>query len=295
MHKAVPVLVFGRLLMGGVVSSLAFPHPPRDLSADELTQRPDLHFVTTKNNLQIPLIYIHDKAFHFTIIYSHGNGEDVGISLPFLDYLSNRCKANVVAYEYAGYSIAEGSPSEANCYHCIDAAFEFLTAPTSSGKPRTDPSRVVIFGRSLGSGPSVDLASRHPDVAGLALQSPLESGVRVILGNAGSVALYPFDIFRNYQKIQRVRCSVFIMHGEEDRVVPCAHGRALHALLDHRPNAEQLRYQAKWYPQAGHNDMPTDDCLEELAKFLQYLRGSAVLQSSSSKEAASTGTGCSTH
>ncbi len=57
------------------------------------------------------------------------------------------------------------------------------------------PKELVIFGRSIGSGPSVDLASREVegsefsplDVAGVLLQSPVESGARVVFGDAYDV------------------------------------------------------------------------------------------------------------
>ena len=128
--------------------------------------------------LRIPAVHIQSDERKFTIIYSHGNAEDVGLSLPYLDRLSRRCNCNVLAYEYCGYSIAEGEPSEKNCYECIDAAYRYLTAGRQSV---VDPSSIVLFGRSLGTGPTVDLAARllskttgkGSSLAGVVLQSPL--------------------------------------------------------------------------------------------------------------------------
>ena len=135
-------------------------------------------------------IRIRNGERKFTIIYSHGNAEDVGLSLPYLDHFSRCCNCNVLAYEYCGYSIAEGEPSEKNCYECIDAAFRYLTEgrtgfddkkQKNSPSYLVDPSRVVLFGRSLGTGPTVDLAARflsesdgsERNLAGVILQSPL--------------------------------------------------------------------------------------------------------------------------
>jgi len=149
---------------------------------------------------RIPAVHIRSDERNFTLIYSHGNAEDVGLSLPYLDHLSRCCNCNVLAYEYCGYSIAEGEPSEKNCYECIDAAYRYLTEgrmDVEDKKKNTlrweenrsskiesfvvDPSRVVLFGRSLGTGPTVDLAARllskndgsDHRLAGVILQSPL--------------------------------------------------------------------------------------------------------------------------
>ena len=100
--------------MGALVSAIAFPHPPKEYSEDELRARPDLQFLKTKSGIKIPAVHIRNPGTKFTIIYSHGNAEDVGISLYYLDVLSHVLKASVIAYEYPGYSISEGKPSEEN-------------------------------------------------------------------------------------------------------------------------------------------------------------------------------------
>lgn len=43
----------------------------------------------------------------------------------FFDF-SRQLNVNVMAYEYAGYGKATGTPSEQNCYADIDAAFKYL-------------------------------------------------------------------------------------------------------------------------------------------------------------------------
>jgi hypothetical protein len=148
--------------MGAVVSALAFPAPPKEISASALLRRDSqnqLVYLTTKSGYQIPAIHIRDRRSNnnnkFTLIYSHGNAEDVGLSLPYLDCLCQVCHCNVLAYEYCGYSLAQGEPSEQNCYESIQAAYDYLTTTTkmSQGSDfRVDPSRIVLFGRSLGTG-----------------------------------------------------------------------------------------------------------------------------------------------
>lgn len=79
-------------------------------------------------------------------------------------------------------------PSECNTYADIDAAYKCL-------KEQYDvkDEQLILYGQSVGSGPTLDLASRIPNLRGVVLHSPILSGLRV---------LYPvkrtfwFDIFK---------------------------------------------------------------------------------------------------
>jgi hypothetical protein len=55
------------------------------------------------------------KAKLLTVLFSHGNGEDIGLLLEELAEFSQRVAANVLVYEYEGYGTSrlEGRvPSE---------------------------------------------------------------------------------------------------------------------------------------------------------------------------------------
>ena len=251
--------------MGNVVNALAFPVPPKDLSLHALRSRESELFFLKAAVGRIPAIFLRRPNAVFTIIYSHGNAEDVGLSLQYLDLLSVSCECNVFAYEYPGYSIAEGVPSESGVYQSINAAHEFLL------REGILPEAIVIFGRSLGTGPSIDICSRYPRIAGCILQSPLESGIRCVMGTVPSYLLYGLDVFRSYEKIGRIKCPVLIMHGELDEIVPCRNGRALYAALQERATHEEVAYEPVWLPAAGHNNMPINECLEHCRRFLDYL------------------------
>jgi pimeloyl-ACP methyl ester carboxylesterase len=243
--------------MGALISTLAFPVPPKEWASGQLRERPDL-VPNLKTASGIGTVAVHiQRGAPFTLLYSHGNAEDVGLSLPYLDKMADTCGVNVFAYEYCGYGLAEGDPSEENCYLCIDAAYEYL-------RQKVDPSTIIVFGRSLGSGPSTDLVSRHPEIRGLVLQSPLESGARAVFGKTVSYVGYYMDIFKNYEKIPKVECPVFIMHGTKDEVVPFHNGEAMHA-------ACKVAAKPYWVEGRGHNNMPDTQCLEEVKRFVQDL------------------------
>ena len=71
---------------------------------------------------------------------------------------------------FAGYGKSTGQPSVANTLNDISACLEWLYA---AGK---QPSDIVLYGQSVGSGPSVYLAAVTEGMAGLVLHSALASG-----------------------------------------------------------------------------------------------------------------------
>lgn len=81
----------------------------------------------------------------------------------------------------------------------------------------------------MGSGPSIWLASNEENqknphqFRGLILQSAFTSGIRCKLNIAG----LPFDMFPNIDRIEKVTCPVFLIHGKEDKVVPFDHSQVL--------------------------------------------------------------------
>jgi hypothetical protein len=257
--------------MGGLVTTLAFPVPPKEWSRDMYLQRQDKVSFETVNRDKIAALHIRGAQGQHrrTLLYSHGNAEDLGQVLPYLDLMSQMCAADVLAYDYCGYGVSEGSPSEATCYDAINAAYKYLTEDQ-----KIDPSQIFAFGRSIGSGPTVDLVHRTPAIRGLVLQSPIESIVKTVHGP--SWMLYRLDFFRNYEKVEKITCPVFVMHGTADQVVPCASGKFIHANC---VNA----VEAFWVPGRGHNDMPETTCLKKIREFLDTVEaGSACGRSSAS-------------
>jgi len=154
------------------------------------------------------------------IIYSHGNGEDIGNCYEWLNYLHRELNVNILGYEYQGYGLYEGSPSENNCYSDIKNAFEYLR---SYGVPDKN---IILYGRSLGTGPTVDLASRWINLKGVILESPYTSILGVVnetLANTSSC----IDPFRNNSKIHLVKSPILIIHGTDDEIIPYDHAQKL--------------------------------------------------------------------
>ena len=79
------------------------------------------------------------------IFYCHGNGEDLGMIYSGLNRL-RELGCNVFSFDYDGYGLSEGKPSEENLYKSARSAWEF--AEKNLG---FTPQNTVLFGFSLGS------------------------------------------------------------------------------------------------------------------------------------------------
>jgi len=245
--------------MGDAISSLLFqPPPPTYL-------HPSRHFwLNTAHGSRIPAFFIERPAATVTILFSHGNAEDLGMIYDWFNDLARVLRVNIMAYDYTGYGKSSGTPSEDNCYCDIEAAFKYLTEVR-----RIQPEQVVLYGRSLGSGPSCYLASKSAtagrSVGGVILQSPLLSAYRVAFNFRFTMV---GDRFPNIDYAPSIQCPVFIIHGTQDEVVPFWHGEDLFLAL---PQA--WRAKPFWVEGAGHNNIeamlrPSGAFISKLIEFL---------------------------
>ena len=231
-------------------------------SSTSLGRRGSAAAPTDGDSDRVPCVWVRHARPRYHIVFSHGNATDVGANIKFVEDLARATECSVLAYEYPGYSVstpAKHKPSERRCYRAARAALHFLTREQG-----VDPRLIVLFGRSLGTGPTVELAANNPGVAGTALLSPLASAVRT-QANWAAGLLSGMDIFKNIHKVGRIAHPVFIMHGTRDAVVPCSNGRALHARLQHPVDPW-------WCPGAGHNNIPHKEIMRRMRGFVEELQ-----------------------
>jgi fermentation-respiration switch protein FrsA (DUF1100 family) len=87
--------------------------------------------------------------------------------------LGSRINCNIFSYDYSGYGVSSGKPSEKNLYADVDAAWQILR-----NRYGVTPENIILYGQSIGTVPTVDLAARY-EVGAVILHSPLMSGMRV--------------------------------------------------------------------------------------------------------------------
>jgi fermentation-respiration switch protein FrsA (DUF1100 family) len=228
------VLIYvGVFLYARFLSDKGIFHPPPSSyeDSDEILK------LRCEDGVAISAIFLPNPRARCTILYSHGNAEDIGEDRPLLEAIRD-AGFSVFAYDYHGYGTSAGTPSERNAYRDIDAAYDYLVQQRG-----TAPERIIALGRSLGGAMAVDLAARRP-IGGLVLESAFVSAYRVVT----VVPLFPFDKFANLAKIGRVHCPVLVMHGTSDEVIPSWHGKALF-------RSAPLPKLSLWVEGAGHNNL----------------------------------------
>ena len=154
------------------------------------------------------------------VLYFHGNGESAAQNAELALDLARRGISTFLA-EYRGYGGMPGRPDEKGLVEDAGAAYAALT---SLG---VQPGRVVVVGRSLGTGPAVDVALATPPGL-LVLVAPYTSFTDLGRGMVGPLApLLVADRFDTLARIGGVSCPVVILHGTRDEVVPFRMGRRL--------------------------------------------------------------------
>jgi abhydrolase domain-containing protein 17 len=193
--------------------------------------------LTTSDGVKISAMYLPNPKATYTILYSHGNGEDMGDVLPILESLKD-LNFSFFIYDYHGYGTSSGKPSESHTYQDIDAAYDYLTKDL-----KISPNQLIVWGRSVGGGPAIDLVSRKP-VIGLIAESCFTTAFRVVT----KFPLVPYDKFSNLKKIEKIHCQILFIHGRDDEVIPFHHSE----ILFNKANEPK---QCLWVDKANHNNL----------------------------------------
>uniref|UniRef100_A0A6B2G4Y8 Alpha/beta hydrolase domain-containing protein 17C (Trinotate prediction) n=1 Tax=Myxobolus squamalis TaxID=59785 RepID=A0A6B2G4Y8_MYXSQ len=145
---------------------------------------------TTDDTMIACLHFILFESPLYTILYSHGNASDLGHNHILLMELGICLNCNVVSYDYSGYGLSTGVPSEQNIIKNIENVYNYMVKNL-----KIEKNKIILYGQSLGSVPTINLASKE-EVAGVILQSALASGLRLIFPNLITTPF--FDVFNKY-------------------------------------------------------------------------------------------------
>ncbi|THF98226.1 hypothetical protein TEA_000435 [Camellia sinensis var. sinensis] len=177
---------------------------------------------------------------------------------------------SVQRYDYSGYGASSGEPSESNTYADIDAVYECLE--TEYGISQED---LILYGQSVGSGPTLYLAAKLPRLRGVVLHSAILSGLRVVchvkftfcfdIYKVRSTSQMVLFMFKNVNKIRKVKCPVLVIHGTEDEIVNWFHGNGLWKMA-------RDPYEPLWIKGGGHCNLELyPDYIRHLCRFIQEM------------------------
>jgi uncharacterized protein len=174
------------------------------------------------------------------VFFLHGNAGNLQSWFVNTDFY-RRANYDLVMLDYRGYGKSSGRvESEAQLHADVQAVWQQVA-------PRYQGRKVVVYGRSLGTGLAAALAATiHPDLT--MLVSPYESLLALAHEHypwvPSWVIRYPL---RTDELIGRIRSPVLLVHGERDALIPLRHSRAL---LTHAAHARLAVVDG-----GGHNDL----------------------------------------
>jgi len=157
------------------------------------------------------------------ILYFHGNGGNLSVWAPIIAGIARKGYA-VLAFDYRGFGLSSGRPTERGLYEDVDAIVGHFWRDAPAALP------AVYWGRSLGAAMAAYAAGvRKPDALILEAGFP---DARSLLRESPLLAL--LALFSSYrfpaaEFLGRLRppVPVLVLHGDNDHVVPIAQGRGL--------------------------------------------------------------------
>jgi len=220
----------------------------------------DAHFVSG-DGTKLHGWFVEHPAAKAHVLFCHGNGEHVSDLGPWLRSLSDELQISVLAFDYRGYGRSEGKPFERGVLDDAEAAQKWLAERVG-----IQPQDVVPYGRSLGGGVAVHLASSIGARA-LVVERTFHSMVDI------GAAQYPFIpvrwVMRNRypsaKRIENYSGPLLQLHGTADTLIPLSSAKLL---FEACPATLKQFIEV---PGMGHNDAsPSEfyDAFKELVNSL---------------------------
>ena len=161
-----------------------------------------------------------DAAPAPAVIYFGGNAEEVSWTLSDAHWPREWA---IVGVNYRGYGASEGKPGEVVLKSDALAIYDVVAK-----REDIDPKRIVVFGRSLGTGVGTHLAAQRP-VAGAILASPYDS--MTAIGKlhypylpVSLLLRHPFDAAAD---AKNNRMPLLAIVGTSDTIIPPSRSLAL--------------------------------------------------------------------
>jgi uncharacterized protein len=184
------------------------------------------HFIKTEDGETLNALLFKSptppKGF---ILYFHGNAGSLqrwgqyAIDFTQLGY-------DILMIDYRGYGKSTGTPSEKDLYQDAQTVLNW-------SKKNIPFTRLIIYGRSLGTSVASQLATKHtPNL--LILETPFDEFKSVVYAPFRPLlSLLPIrNHFPNNIFLKNVKCKKIIFHGTNDWVVPFSSALKLKPLLN---------------------------------------------------------------
>jgi uncharacterized protein len=153
------------------------------------------------------------------LLYLHSNGANIGANVEHAARFQS-LGMSVLLVDYRGYGRSHGAfPSEQSVYADAGAMWKHLVEDRE-----IQPRNIFIYGHSLGGAVAIELASRHPNAAGLIVEGAFTSIADMATHDplfrivpVGLILRHRFD---SISKIARLKLPILFLHGSQDTLIP---------------------------------------------------------------------------
>lgn len=160
-----------------------------------------------------------------TVLYLHGNARNISHNLEHTLRL-HRLGYNVLLPDYRGFGESSPrQPDEQSVYADAEAAWRHLLEKHAPAR-----GKAFIYGHSLGGAIAIELATHHPEAAGLIVESTFTS-----MRDMGKLeyGFMPIDLllnqrFESLAKVGQLKIPFLVVHGTWDARIPSEMGVRLH-------------------------------------------------------------------
>lgn len=204
------------------------------------------------------------EQFAPVLLYFHGNGSNNG-DLVDIAAIFHNLGLSVLLVDYRGYGKSSPNfPNETRVYEDALAAWKYLTKDR-----QIKPENIFVYGHSLGGAVAIELATKHPEMAGLIIESTFTS-IKDMATLDKFLQMFPLNLivtqrFNSIAKVKSLQTPLLILHGANDEIIPFHMSKKL---FNAAPQPKQLVI----IPQARHNDLPqvgSEKYFRSLKQFIQ--------------------------
>ncbi|MBP9733673.1 MAG: alpha/beta hydrolase [Candidatus Omnitrophica bacterium] len=245
------------------VTPAALPHEDVFFNARDGSK---LHgwYVPSRENIGFKV----DSSNPITVLFLHGNAGNIGHRWDKVRIFHD-LGASVFLFDYRGYGLSAGTPSEKGIHSDTDAAAALLA---SRGIPMAS---VIVYGESIGGGFATALAAKTA-VGGLIVEDSFTSIPDIVRASMPFIPAFALGVrLDSLDKIKKAAAPVLIFHSEDDEIVPFEMGERLFAAAPNPKHFVRLR--------GGHNTAFYEDIetyRPALRDFFEFVRSGGQRQAS---------------
>ena len=180
-------------------------------------------YLESSDGVRLHAWYVPAPDDRFTVLFCHGNAGNISHRLESIRIFHD-LGLSVLIFDYRGFGQSEGRPSEAGTYNDADAAYRYLI-----DQKRVDPSRVIVFGRSLGAAVAIELASRVE--SGALIAESAFTSMADVAKRAYPILPVSLLLRIRYDCVSRIggiKAPKLFIHSRGDELVPYELGRKLY-------------------------------------------------------------------